>query len=243
MTPKLLAQLSLAPVCGSLAIGGLLAASPLEFLHRGIISLSGGHKTSGSPDVVKGPKIMRNDDLYNVPVVEKLGTRDLPEIRQHLLRLDRETRYMRFGSFVNDDTIRNYADRIFDMGSVVYGVFQAGKLRAVGELCGLYRSWPLSAELALSVEPDWQSQGIGNALVSRLVTVAQNRSIRSLSVMFLNDNDKMRRIAAKYLPGVNFHSAQAGTTFDPPWPTPVSIAREIIEDARVHARKFRLLAT
>ena len=186
---------------------------------------------------------MSNHHSHKAPVVQKLWRRDLPEITQHLLRLDRETRYLRFGSFVSDDSIRNYAERIFDTGSVVYGVSQDGELRAVGELCGLYRSWPPSAELALSVEPEWQSQGIGSALVSRLVTAAQNRNIKSLNIMFLNDNERMRSIAAKHFPGVSFRSAQAGATFGPSWPTPLSIAREIVEDASVYVGKLLLLAT
>ena len=57
------------------------------------------------------------------------------KFRDHLLRLDRESRRMRFGMAVNDDFIGDYASRIGGTKGVVYGYFADGEMRAAAELC------------------------------------------------------------------------------------------------------------
>jgi GNAT superfamily N-acetyltransferase len=177
-----------------------------------------------------------------VPAVRKLWQSDLPEITRHLLRLDPETRRLRFGAVVSDSFLGTYAKGILKFDSVDYGAFPDGQLRAVGELRGLYQSWPRHAELALSVEVGWQSQGIGTALFSRLVAAAQNRNISSLHVLFMNENNRMRKIAAKHHPGFDFHGTQVEARLHPPWPTPLSIGSEIVEDTSAYVRQVFMQA-
>lgn len=180
---------------------------------------------------------MSDHSSHTTPEIRKLWKHDIPEITQHLLRLDDETRRLRFGSFVKDGFIRNYAEHLIDVDSLVFGAFPDGQLRAIGELRGLFQPWPHDAELALSVEPEWQSKGTGSALFSRLVTASQNRGIKSLHVLFLNENKKMQNIAAKHHPALDFHGGQVEATFDPPWATAMSFAREIGEDASAYVRQ------
>lgn len=185
---------------------------------------------------------MNDHSLHSPPVVRKLRKHDLHEIALHLLRLDRESRRLRFGALVSDEFIRTYAARVTDIDSVVFGAFFDGKLRAVGELRLQFKSWPLNADLAVSVEPGWQGQGIGSALFSRLVAAAQNRNIKSLHVLFQKENHPMRRIAAKHHPGLDFQGGQVEATFDAPWPTSLSIAQEIAEDTGAYVRQVLFLA-
>lgn len=96
--------------------------------------------------------------------IRKLGKRDIPEITQHLLRLDGKSRRSRFGVPVKDEFIRTYAGRIIGVDALVFGAFHDGRLRAIGELRGLVQAWPHEAEIAVSVEPEWQGEGIGGAL-------------------------------------------------------------------------------
>lgn len=184
---------------------------------------------------------MSNHFSHTSPAIRKLWKRDLPEITQHFLRLDHETRRLRFGTSVSDDFIRTYAKRILDIGSMIVGTFPDGQLRAVGELRGLYQPSPFNAELALSVESGWQSQGIGSALFSRLMTAAQNRRIRSLYVLFRNENKRMCRIVVKHHPKLEFHGGEVEATLDPPWPTPLSIAHEVVEEINAYIRRALML--
>ena len=174
--------------------------------------------------------------------IHKLRKRDLPEITEHLLRLDPETRRMRFGNAVSDDYIRTYAERMFDGDSVVFGAFPDGQLRGISEMHELKMPGRADAEVALSVEPDWQNRGIGSALFERIVTAARNRFFDSLHVLFLHENKRMQRIAEKHHPKLEFHNGEVEATFDPPWPTPISFAKELADDTSAYVRTVFQLA-
>ena len=163
--------------------------------------------------------------------IRKLGKRDISIITQHFLRLDRKTRSARFGAIVKDAVIKNYAEHVIGADTLVFGAFVDGELRAIGELRGLLKTCPQNAELALSVEPDWQDKGIGSTLFSRLMSASQNRGITTLHVFFSDENKIMQSIAARYHPEVTLSGGQIEATIDPPWATPLSYAREVAEDA------------
>lgn len=177
----------------------------------------------------------------STPDIRRLLHGDLPAITGHLLRLDAKARYARFGSAVKDDTIRKYADEVISADTLVFGAFIGGVLRAIGELRGLVHHTTRTAELALSVEPDWQGKGIGTLLFSRLVTAAQNRGVKSFRVLFLNENKRMQRIAAKHHPAHScIDMGQVEATFDPPRATPLSFALEVAQDVNAFvAQGFR----
>ena len=168
--------------------------------------------------------------------MRKLRRHDLTEIAAHFLRLDQPTRRARFGSFLNDDLIGRYATHFFDDDPIAFGAFRDGRLRAIGELRSARPGWMSDAEIALSVEPGWQGQGIGSALFERIVTAARNRGMKLLHVLFLNENERMRRITAKHHPEIEFHGGEVEATLDPPWPTPFSIAEEMIDDANAYVQ-------
>ena len=60
----------------------------------------------------------------------KLYVTEYNKYRDHLLRLDHDSRRMRFGMAVDDDFIKNYALRLHDMKSIVYGHMIDGEVRA-----------------------------------------------------------------------------------------------------------------
>lgn len=182
--------------------------------------------------------MMLNQSAFTPPEIRKLWTSDLPDITQHLLRLDAEARRLRFDATVSDAFVTDYAERVIEVGSVVFGAYRDGVLRAIGELRGVYQLWPPNAEIALTVEHDWQSQGIGSALFSRLVESAQNRGIKSLHVLFMTENRRMRQIAAKHHPGLVFLDGQVDASFDPPWPTPLSLVHEFVADSGAYVRQM-----
>ena len=66
----------------------------------------------------------------------KLWAADTAALRAHLLRLDPESRRMRFGTPVSDFFIQHYADNALGNHSVAHGYFVDGILRGVAELRG-----------------------------------------------------------------------------------------------------------
>ena len=63
-------------------------------------------------------------------VVRRLWPSDMPAFRDHLLRLDAQSRHDRFAMAVNDDFLTNYADRCFGIDDVIYGYFVDGVSRS-----------------------------------------------------------------------------------------------------------------
>ena len=55
--------------------------------------------------------------------IRKLWPGEAPKFRDHLLRLDKASRRMRFAHGVSDAFIEDYAARMADMGGIVYGFF------------------------------------------------------------------------------------------------------------------------
>jgi GNAT superfamily N-acetyltransferase len=92
--------------------------------------------------------------------------------RQHLLRLDAESRRNRLAGAVSE-YIRRYADPSALHDAVICGFFVDGVLRGAAELRLLEH--PGEAEAALSIERAWQSRGVGSALFKRVLLVARNR--------------------------------------------------------------------
>jgi GNAT superfamily N-acetyltransferase len=113
----------------------------------------------------------------------------------HFISLDAEDRRLRFGSNISDDGLGEYAARI-DFGRD--GLFAVrddkGRLLAVMHVAFGEKS----AELGLSVLPDWRGNGMGSALFRRAVTHLRNRGVREVFVHCLTENGAMMHIARKY---------------------------------------------
>jgi hypothetical protein len=89
-------------------------------------------------------------------VIRKLWLGEADRYRDHLLRLDAESRHSRFGGGVSDEFIRNYVGTTFGLSAVVHGFFVDGVLRGAAELRPLGPAFAREAEAALSIESDWQ---------------------------------------------------------------------------------------
>jgi len=69
--------------------------------------------------------------------------------RDHLLRLDKESRRNRFGGAVADEFIENYAELSRGLDCVMHGYFVDGTLRGVAELRPLGKEFAQEAEASL----------------------------------------------------------------------------------------------
>jgi GNAT superfamily N-acetyltransferase len=174
-------------------------------------------------------------------VIRKLFATDLPLFREHLLRLDPETRRSRFVGSVDDDYLAGHAERCFANGGIIIAYVVDGAVRGVAELLCFDMAGETHAEAAFSVEAAYRRQGIADALFRRLMTTAQNRGVRRLTINCLAKNAAMRALAAKYHAELSFDEGESVGNIVADEPTLRSFVDEAVDDARGFARAAILL--
>jgi RimJ/RimL family protein N-acetyltransferase len=162
--------------------------------------------------------------------IRKIWPSETPKFRDHLLRLDKDSRRMRFAHGVSDSFIEDYAARMSDMGSVVYGYFVDGDVHAAAELRKLGASWGPEAEAAFSVERAFQDQGHGSDLMGRVIRAARNRGVQRLYMSCLAENAKMQAIARKHEADLRFEYGEVIGEIVPTESNYFSILQEAMED-------------
>jgi RimJ/RimL family protein N-acetyltransferase len=160
----------------------------------------------------------------------KLFVTEHHNYRDHLLRLDDESRRMRFGMGVDNEFIANYVTLLNDMKSIVYAHMIDGEVCAAAELRPLAGQMRGEAEAAFSVEKPYQDSGIGTELVGRIVRAARNRSISRVYMNCLAENRKMQRIARKFDAILQFEAGDVVGRVSPSSAHYFSIWREVVED-------------
>jgi GNAT superfamily N-acetyltransferase len=170
------------------------------------------------------------DSLADGGMIRKLWIGEATRYRDHLLRLDTDSRHSRFAGGISDDFIRNYVHTTFGLGSVVHGFFAEGVLRGAAELRPLGNSFTREAEAALSIESDWQSHGVGSALLDRTLLAARNRGIKTLHMACLANNRRMQELARKFSAELSFDFGDVVGEVAAARPTPLSVFREILAD-------------
>ncbi len=136
--------------------------------------------------------------------IRELGSSERSLFLKHLLSLETEDRYLRFGSPLSDAAIGAYVDRIDFRTDTVFGVFDDRlKLAAAGHFAPIPKSTALeaktlrSAEFGLSVASDARGRGLGTALFLRASSHARNLGVSSLFMHCLSENRAMIRIARR----------------------------------------------
>jgi len=162
--------------------------------------------------------------------IRKLWPTETDKFRDHLLRLDKQNRHMRFAHGVSDAFIEDYAARMSEMGALVYGFFIDGEVRAAAELKKLGLAWGHEGEAAFSVEQPWQEQGIGTELMGRVIRSARNRGVQHLCVSCLAANAKMRTIARKHEAELRFEYGEVIGEIVPEGSNYFSLLAEAVDD-------------
>ena len=164
-------------------------------------------------------------------VIRKLWVGETAKYREHVLRLDPESRRNRFAGGVSDDFVRNYADLATGLDTVVHGFFVGGMMRGGAELRALGPRFPQQAEAAISVEKPWQSHGVGSALLRRTLLAARNRGFRHLHMACLAENRRMQQLARKFDAELSFDFESVVGEVESSRPTPLSLMRELMSDS------------
>jgi len=162
--------------------------------------------------------------------IRKLWPTETDKFRDHLLRLDKGNRRLRFAHGVSDAFIEDYAGRMAETGGLVYAYFDGEEVRAAAELKKLGDSWGHEAEAAFSVEKPLQEQGIGTELMGKVIRAARNRGVQHLCVSCLAENGKMRAIARKYEAELRFEYGEVIGEIVPDGANYFSLLAEAVDD-------------
>ena len=163
-------------------------------------------------------------------VIRKIWIDRAGPYRDHLLRLDKESRRNRFGGAVSDEFIENYAELSHGLDSVMHGYFVDGVLRGVAELRPLGKEFAQEAEAAFSIEKPWQSHGVGSALLERTLLAARNRGMKLLHMACLANDERMVDLARKFEAELTFDFGSVVGEVEAAHPTPLSMWRELVAD-------------
>lgn len=172
-----------------------------------------------------------HEPLPDGGLVRKLWLGETAVYRDHLLRLDPDSRHRRFSGAVSDEVIARHAATADDVAVVVHGFFVDGVLRGAAELRHIGGMFSRRAEAAFSIEQPWQSHGVGSALLERTLLSARNRGAKSLAMHCLADNRRMQQLARKFEADLRFDFGSVVGEVDPPRYTALSLMREAVADA------------
>jgi GNAT superfamily N-acetyltransferase len=172
-----------------------------------------------------------NELLPDGGAIRKLWLGEADAYRDHLLRLDRESRHRRFSGALSDEVIARHAATIEESGVVVHGFFVEGVLRGAAELRHEGSLFSHQAEAAFSIEKPWQSHGVGTELLDRTLLTARNRGITHLRMNCLPENQRMQQLARKFNAEFSFDFGSVIGEVDPPRSTMLSLMREAMADS------------
>ncbi|MBK6006196.1 GNAT family N-acetyltransferase [Ramlibacter ginsenosidimutans] len=130
--------------------------------------------------------------------IRALGEQHRGRIASHLLALDGEDRYLRFGYSATDEQIQRYVDGLdFDRDDV-FGIFNRKlELIAMAHLAFLPHEpeSPAGAEFGVSVLKKARGRGYGSRLFERAVVHARNEGVELMFIHALSENTAMIKIA------------------------------------------------
>jgi len=174
---------------------------------------------------------------------------ELPLLRDHLLRLDPESRHDRFNGYLDDSFIERYAAKCADDGTVIVAYMESGIVRGAAELHLPEQSEDGLPEIAFSVEKCVRRQGVGSLLFRRLISEARWKGYQTLRVTTGAGNEAMRALANKFGAHLEFRYGESTGTIDltPQTQaelaklaidTPLSAARAVISFNRAYWKLF-----
>lgn len=129
--------------------------------------------------------------------IRSLGPRHRERIAQHLLSLDEQDRYLRFGYPANDEQIRRYTDSLNFERDDIYGIYNR-KLELIAMAHVAFSDDPekaRQAEFGVSVLKTARGRGYGARLFERAVMHARNEGVDLMFIHALSENTAMLKIA------------------------------------------------
>jgi GNAT superfamily N-acetyltransferase len=135
---------------------------------------------------------------YLVPI-RSLGPGHRERIAAHILALDEQDRYLRFGYIATDEQIQRYVDKLDFDRDEIFGIYNR-KLELVAMAHLAFAAQPNCthcAEFGVSVAKSVRGRGYGSRLFERAVMHARNEGVDMLFIHALTENTAMLKIAQK----------------------------------------------
>ncbi len=129
--------------------------------------------------------------------IRSLGVNHRERIARHLMSLDAQDRYLRFGFAANDEQIQRYADTLNFDRDEIFGIYN----RRVELIAMAHLAFPddpdLSscAEFGVSVSKSARGRGYGARLFDRAAMHARNEGVSRMFIHALSENTAMLKIA------------------------------------------------
>jgi RimJ/RimL family protein N-acetyltransferase len=172
--------------------------------------------------------------------IRTLTAREMPLLREHLLRLDPGSRRDRFNGAADETFVESYAARCLADGTVVIAYVEDGKVLGAAELHQPDSSEDGMPEIAFSVERSVRRKGVGTILFRRLITEAEGRGYQRLRITTGYTNEAMRALAQKFGAHLTFRQGESTGCIDlirqqqpdlakPSSATPIDAARAIVK--------------
>jgi GNAT superfamily N-acetyltransferase len=139
---------------------------------------------------------------------------ELPLLRDHLLRLDPESRHDRFNGFLDDGFIERYAAKCAGDGTIIIAYIENGVVRGAAELHPPGQSPDALPEIAFSVESCVRRQGVGSILFTKLIAEARLKGYHALRITTGAQNRAMRALAGKFGADLTFRHGESTGSID-----------------------------
>jgi GNAT superfamily N-acetyltransferase len=146
--------------------------------------------------------------------IRTLTAREMPLLRDHLLRLDPESRRDRFNGATDESFVESYAARCLADGTVVIAYVEDDKVLGAAELHQPDTSADGVPEIAFSVERSVRRKGVGSVLFRRLIAEAEGRGHERLRITTGYGNEAMRALAHKFGAHLTFRQGESTGTID-----------------------------
>ena len=146
--------------------------------------------------------LVPNEHDVLVPICH-LRPYNLPDIQKHLLSLNAQDRYLRFGYAANDGHIKNYVRSLNFERDEIYGIFNrdlqilAMAHLAVNIQANVSATQQMAAEFGVSVHASARGRGYGYHLFQRALMHARNANAATILIHALSENAPMLKIARK----------------------------------------------
>ena len=132
--------------------------------------------------------------------IRALSERHRSRIAAHLLSLDEQDRYLRFGYAASDAQIQRYVDNLNFERDEIFGVYNRGlKLIAMAHVAYAPASSNMEscAEFGVSVLKSGRGKGLGSRLFERAAMDARTKGVEMLFIHAVSENTAMLKIARK----------------------------------------------
>ena len=146
--------------------------------------------------------LVPNEHDVLVPICH-LRPYNLPDIQKHLLSLNAQDRYLRFGYAANDGHIKNYVRSLNFERDEIYGIFNRDlQILAMAHLAINIQAngsatQQMAAEFGVSVLASARGRGYGYHLFQRALMHARNANAATILIHALSENAPMLKIARK----------------------------------------------